>query len=202
MNKKILISFILISLTLISCSEDKKNVKPLNKFNPQNEIEQSIENLQASILFEQAEKEYEKRNYRTSINLLNTALTFEKNPIIYNELGTVSYTIKEFEEAILYHKKGIKADSLYYPNYVNQAKVFAKIGDFDNAEKLLKRTIKKCDSEFWTSCANLYLAVLYFNDDQCLLAKEFILKAESLKNESALKREFKMVQTKIKEYCS
>ena len=110
MKKRILI--VLVSIAILSCSEDKKNVKPLKKFTPESEIDQSIENTKALILFEQAEREYEKRNYRKAINILNTALTFEESPIIYHELGTVSQTINELDEAIIYYKKGVNVDSL------------------------------------------------------------------------------------------
>jgi tetratricopeptide (TPR) repeat protein len=203
MNKKCLLGLIILHLIFISCVEDKKHIKNLKKHNPQQEISQTIKDIKAETLYQLALDSYQRKNYNESINLLKASLLIEKNPIIYNELGTVNSTLKNYDIAIEYYKEGQKSDSTYWPNFINEASIYLRLKEFDKAEQILEEVLRKSKSEYWTSYANLYLAFVYFNNgNQCNKAKEYLSKSKSLKNDYELKEMYEKFETKIKQYCS
>lgn len=135
--------------------------------------------------------------------MLNSALLIEKNPIIYNELGIVNTTIENFDEAIKYHKAGQIKDSTYWPNFINEASIQMRLEKFDTAESILNRMINDCQSEYWKAQANLYLAVLYFNNgNQCEKSKDHLLKAKPIRNDLNLKKMYESFKQTIENYCS
>ena len=203
MKKIITIGIIFLSFINISCDEDKKHIKPKNIYNPSSEITQEIKNIKAASLFEISKGFYENRNYNQAINILNSALNIEKNPIIYNELGIVNTTIGNNDEAINYHKIGQIIDSTYYPNFINEASIQMKLGRIDIAELTLTKMIKNCQSVYWKAHANFYLAVLYFNNGrQCDKSKKYLLKAKTVKNDLNLKKIYEKFENTVENYCS
>ena len=201
MVKKIFIlGMILVSF--LNCKEENTDKKPKERFRTE-EDNKEFNSSKAAVLYELSLELYEKRNYNKAIGVLKSALLIEKNPIIYNELGVIYSTIEHFDEASEYYSQGQKIDSTYYPIFINDAHLKIQLREFDSAAIPLKKVIKQSKSEYWKAYANLYLAILYYqNDRQCEKAFEYFSKARALKNDQDLKKMYEYVETTIKEYCS
>ena len=203
MKNKFLLSFTLLLFVILGCNEKNKHVEPLKVYNPADEITQTIENTEAEIFYELAMDQYENRNYNTATNLLKSSLALERNPITYNQLGLISKTLKNFDEAIEYHKSGQVIDSTYVINFINEARILEKLGKFDQAEKALRMAISNTESDYFKANANFYLAILFFNDrNQCEKSKKHFIKASSLKNDPNLKKYYEKIGNELNKYCS
>jgi tetratricopeptide (TPR) repeat protein len=202
MIKKTIVLGIMI-LSFLSCKEDNKDKKPRERFDISEEINVEFENIEASALYDLSLEFYDDRNYNKAIGILKSALIIEKNPIIYNELGLIYSIIENYDEANRYIKKGQEIDSTYYPLFINGANMKIHLREFDSAELTLKKVIEESKSEYWKAYANLYLAILYYqNDRQCEKSLECFSHASAIKNDKNLKETYKKVENRIKRYCS
>ena len=90
------------------------------------------------------------------VGLISTTLIAQKNTDA--KLAAQYYADKEFEKAVVYYQKlfdKTKAPT-YYSRLLN---CFTELEEFKNAEKLIKRQIKRhpFQLEFWTDLGNLYM---------------------------------------------
>lgn len=202
MTKKIIV-FGIIMLCFFNCKEDNKDKKPRERFDISEEASKEFGSIEASTLYDLSIDFYEDRNYNKAIGVLKSALLIEKNPIIYNELGLVYSIIENYDEAIKYYKQGQKIDSTYYPIFITGAHLDIQLRKFDSAELTLKKVIEDSKSEYWKAYANLYLAILYYqNYRQCEKSLEYFSQASILKDDKNLKETYSKVENKIKSYCN
>lgn len=201
MIKKIFVIGIML-LSFLNCKEDNKDKKPRQRFNVDEEVSQEFKSSKASDLYDLSLELYDDRNYNNAIGVLKTAILIEKNPIIYNQLGGIYSIIENYDEAINYYKQGQAIDSTYYPIFINGAHLKIQLREFDSAEFTLKKIIKDSKSEYWKAYANLYLAILYYqNDRQCEKSLECFSKAIAIKNDKNLKEMYVYVENSINNYC-
>ncbi|WP_452231348.1 tetratricopeptide repeat protein [Lacinutrix sp. MEBiC02595] len=193
---------ILIIILVISCKSETEKRNPLKKYNPKTEIKQNIVNDTAISLYNEGIEKYQKMEYDSAIVYFQSSLKFEKNPITFNELGTTSATQRKYKEAIEYFKKGRELDPTYWPNYINESRTYLTLTEFDKGKYIINQMLQKCNSDFWTSCANYYMALMYFNDGlDCLKVKEHLDKAKGMKNDSKLKTQYEKFYKTYENNC-
>ncbi len=190
-------------ILLISCGNDKQNKKP-KVFNPLNElsISQNIKNEKALELYKKG-TEFYKNNYLDSAkNSLNLSLKMEKNPITLNELGIVAYAEEDYHKAIEYYNDAMDLDSLYWPSYINKARSYWLLDNYNEAEKTLLSLKKLSDSEYWQAYANYYLAVTnYNNGGNCEKVYEFLEMSKILSSDSDLSKDYLKFKKHVKKNC-
>ncbi len=192
---------------ILSCKSDpdKTNSEkrsPLKSHNPFTEISQDIENETAISFYLEGLDKYQKMEYDSAIVYFESSLRFEQNPITYNELGTTSATQRKYEQAIKYFKKGRETDPTYWPNYVNESRTYLTLLEFDKGKNILYKMIQNCDSDYWVSYANFYLALMYYNDGlDCAKVKELLDKSISLRNDSDLRSQYDNFYEKYANNC-
>jgi tetratricopeptide (TPR) repeat protein len=196
--------YILITLSFVffvSCKSEEKNKIP-KQHNPYQEISQNIENERAIELYFKGTDNLRMGNFELASDYLKKSFEIEKSPITLNELGTVSFAQKNYNDALKYYSESIILDKSYYPGHINKSKILAIQSDFENAERTLKEMIVECDSEYWIAYANLYLATIYFNDrKECELIEKHLDKAKILKQDLDLVKQYLSIEEKIKKNC-
>ena len=198
-----MIGLILFATTLVQCVEDKKHIEPHKRHFPNNEVEQEITDEKAEALHLLALDAYDRKDYNESINLLKASLLIEKNPIVYNELGVVNSTIKNYDVALEYHRTGQEIDSTFWLNFINESNVYLRLNEFKKAQPALEHVSNNSKSKYWKSYAYFYLAITYYSDGrQCTKAIEYLDKSESLKNDPELKQVYLKFDEIMRHYCS
>ncbi|MEW4924964.1 hypothetical protein [Algibacter sp. 2305UL17-15] len=193
---------ILIILLVFSCKSETEKRGPLKKHNPYTEIQQNIENDSAISLYDKGLEKYQKMEYDSAMVYFQSSLKIEQHPITYNELGTTSATQRKYEQAIEYFKKGRELDPIYWPNYINESRTYLTLAEFDKGKNILNKMIRNCDSDYWISYANFYLALMYFNDGlDCTKIKELLDKSKSMKTDSELRTQYENFYKTYKNNC-
>lgn len=196
--------YILITLSFIffiSCKYEEKNKVP-KRYNPYKEINQVIESEKALELYFKGTDNLELGNFKLASDYLKKSFEIEKSPITLNELGTVSFVQKNYDDALKYYNESIILDKNYYPSHINKSRILAIKSDYENAEKTLIKMIEECDSEYWIAYANLYLATIYFNArKECELIKKHLEKAKILEQDLILVKQYLDTKEKIKRNC-
>lgn len=93
-------------------------------------------------------------------------------------------------------------DSLYFPVYINEASSYGILNQFDKAKSLLIKLKKLSESKYWDSYADLYLAVIYYNSkESCEKVIEHLEKANSLKHDIDLRKQYLDFEKRVKNNC-
>ena len=72
----------------------------------------------------------------------------------------------------------------------------------DKGKNILNKMIQNCSSDYWTSYANFYLALMYFNDGlNCAKIKELLDKSKSMKTDSELRTQYENFYKTYKNNC-
>ena len=193
--------FLLLLLILLSCSEKTPKKQP-KSYNPSEEISQVLTVEDAQKYFDLGEKSRIKGDFKSAHNFLNQALKYEESPIIYNELGITASAEKKYDNAIKYFAESKKLDSEYWPTYINESIVYIVTKKPEKAEELLLNMIKKCDSDYFISFANLHLAVAYSQNNQdCEKALNCLKKTELIESDARIKEKVEHLKSKVKNNC-
>ncbi len=110
---------------------------------------------------------YEQNDYAAAIGELQKSLDKPRSNFTESEvltlIGNCYVELGEYEEAIRFHNKAIKADPKYHKAYVNKGIVCRIQGDFDEAEKLYSKAL-----ELEPEYAELHvsLGALYIHQEQ------------------------------------
>lgn len=194
-------SIALLSFLIISCKSDKQNKLP-KKHNPYRHIEQNIENEKAIELYYKGLEFFEKGNFESATESFNKSFEIEKSPIILNELGTIELAKNDYPKAIKYFNQGRKLDNYYWPVYINEARSLEKLSEFEEAEKVLLRLKKLCESDYWVAYADYNLAVIYFNARQgCDKVYEFLENSKSMASDPELNKPYLNFKNYVEKNC-
>ncbi|MDI1304501.1 MAG: hypothetical protein PSX42_06620 [bacterium] len=196
--------FLILLLLVFSCKNEEKNKKINGKeYNPINEIGQTIQNP-SSVKYFNIARSFNKTTEYDSVNhYLKTALNFEENPIIFNELGINEMVNNNQKKAIEYYKKGIEKDSTYSPNYINMSRSYLMLNEYNYSEYILKRLIKNTKSDYWRANGNMYLALVYFNGyKDCTRAKQTLQMAKILANDPEISKQYLDFERTLKTNCN
>ncbi|WP_320035740.1 DUF4034 domain-containing protein [Halarcobacter sp.] len=105
-------------------------IEPLIHKNPK------LKPLSAAILIDKASLASLSSRYEISNELLKEALNLTKKyPLIYFRIGRNLYWLKKYDEALEYINKAISMDKYNQDYFRYRAKIYAKIGDFENAKE-------------------------------------------------------------------
>lgn len=199
MNRYKIIFF--ICFLILSCQE-KEKTKVSNVFNPYKEIPQVLTIIEARQYYDLAVDSRNDGDFSSAYKFLNKALEFEKSPIIYNEFGTIAILEGKYDEALVFLSEGKKADPKYWSVYINESICYIQKEQFLKAEELLLDMIEKCDSEYFISYANLYLAISYSgNRRECEKALECLKKTDLLNKDTQIVEMVQNLRNKIKNNC-
>lgn len=172
-------------LVFIFCSCSSKGELE-NYFYPEEEQSQEIKNYLANSLYEEGNINLEKSNFNSALVLFKRSLELEENTIIYNSLGITEKYRENIDKSIEYHKKGIELDATYPQNYINIAISYIHNEDYLNSELMLKKLLDTKTSEYWKAYANLYLAAIYVEKQDCVLVEKHLLKAQKFEKDEVL----------------
>lgn len=164
---KIVRVVVLISVLLISCTEERRFIKISDdpyieylKIGSNVSVYTSDFKLgEGDDLNSQGMEFAFKKNYDEARQKFIQALLLEPNdPIILNNLGNVERHNYEFEKAIEYFEKSlIASDSLYISAGINLGKTYSLIGEKERSDLLLNEILKKTDIEFFKGLCYLQL---------------------------------------------
>lgn len=193
--------FLLLFLILFSCSQ-KSAKKSAKSYNPSEEISQVLTVEEAQKYFDLGEMSRIKGDFNSAYIFLNFALEYEESPIIYNDLGLTATAEKKYNKAIKYFSESKKLDSIYWPTYINESNVYLLTKNTNKAENLLLNMIKKCDSDYFISFANLQLTMSYSQDPQnCEKALNCLKKTELIQSDLRIKENIEHLKSKIENNC-
>ncbi len=200
MNMRFL-TVIIFSLFLLSC-KNEKDIKALKTYNPSENIDQIIESEKAQKLFDEGSDYYEKSDYASAKVSFNKSFEIEKSPIALNALGILEFTKYNYRKSLKYFSQGRNLDKFYWPLYLNEARSYEKLTEFDNAEYILLKLKELCDSDYWIAYADFYLAIIYFNDKQgCEKVYEYLEKSKSITSDSDLRADYLKVKNIVDKNC-
>jgi len=193
-------SIFIFSILLLACKNDKNKV--LNRSNPSENIKQIIQNIDAQKLFDEGWNYSRQGKYELAKSSFEKSLRIENSPLTHNELGVIEFANGNYKKAIEYYSKGKDVDNLYWPIYINEARTYEKLSDFNNAEKTLMKLKELCDSEYWIAYSNFYLSLVYANSGQkCNKVYEYLEKSKSLASDPDLKVEYNNFKEFIQKNC-
>ena len=194
------LSLILFSLLLITCKNEKDNIR--KRHYPLEDITQKIENEKALELYDKGGDQSGRGDYKSAKISFNKSLEIEKNPLTYNELGWIEFAEKKYQKAIEYYSQGRTLDSLYWPLYINEARSYWKLNEYDNAEKILFKLKDLCASNYWIAYADFYLTIVYFNSGQeCGKVFEYLKKSEPIYSDPNLRDHYLKFKDQIEKKC-
>ena len=191
---------LIFSLIVISCKNDTE-IKG-KEYNPINKIAQTIKNPLSKKYFDKA-KTFNRKQYDSIDFYLKRSLSYEKNPIIFNQFGINEMGNNDLEKAIVFYKKGIEIDSTYFPNYINMSRSYLMMNQYGNSEIILNKLLKNSNSDYWTANANMYLALVYFNGyKDCKRALKTLEKAKILKFDADLGNQYLDFEGNLRYSCN
>jgi tetratricopeptide (TPR) repeat protein len=186
-------------LIFISCKDSNK----LKQHFPDEHINQVLTNDEAISLYQDGLMFGQKGEFDKAIKAYNKAFEFEQSPIILNQLGAVEAARKNYQKSIDNLKKGRELDSLFFPLYISEARLYGILNQFDDAEQILFKLKSLTHSEYWNSYADLYLAVIYYNSrESCEKIYKYLNKSKSIKQDVGLRKQYLDFQAKVKKTCS
>lgn len=145
---------------------------------------------------------YNEGDFNTAKILLYQSLKIEQSPITYNELAIISILEKDYQKALQSLEMGKNIDNSYWPIYINEARCYMKLEDFEDTETILFELKQLSNSEYWVAYADFYLAVLYFNfEGNCEKALNHLNMSKMLEDDDALSSTYLKSKSHINENC-
>lgn len=83
---------------------------------------------------------YQHRRYQTAKEYI-TRIKEAKDPMIFNNMGVICYRLNLFSEALAYFGRALDLDSSYADALLNQARVYEKIGRYEQAISILEQVL-------------------------------------------------------------
>ncbi len=171
LNRKVIFLFLLI---VFSCQTNKK--EPIKTGdNPNIEFIKYGDNIEfynsdfdmgdeAEINSEGLELAYTGNYNEAKIKFKKALLINPKSSITLNNLGNLERELKNFPEAIKYFNSSlVYSDSTYFPAAHNLGRLYALIGESENAEKKFNLVIEKSGNDFLIGMSYFDLTVMYYD---------------------------------------
>ncbi len=194
--------FILVLLFVVACQKNKTETIQENS-NDIKELSQKIQNQQATDHYIKGVTLFNQNDFDNAKTFFKKSLEIEKNTITLNKLGSIALVEKNNKEALSYFNQGIKQDFNYWPNHINKSRVFISQSHYSSAHNTLKNMLSKCKSNYWKANAHLFLAHIYLDGVlDCKNANASAQKASLLKNDPKLKNHYRIMLSKMNEYCN
>lgn len=197
-----IITFFIFSLTSCNNREKKDVEEKTQSYNPYEHISLVITSENANMYYEAGKKAFYQDDIDSSYIYFNQALKFEDNPIIYNEMGIVTQSLKDYKKANEYFQIAVEKDSTYWPAQINLASNKILLDDDDEARAVLYKIIDESNSSYWISFANLYLAASYSKDkNSCDKAHECLTKTKEVSQDPRIEKKITRLKRKIELMC-
>jgi len=138
-----------------------KNYETIKNFESQASILSSIADIQSTEKDYVGSEESAIQALKLIQQLPQTERNLDRQWILYNLLGVISFQLKQYSKSLEYHEKALeisdKQQDGYYNKYTsinNKAFIFRKLGDFDMALELYQNILKEkrlfeIDPEFY-----------------------------------------------------
>ena len=189
------------SLLIISC-DNEKNSNVLKRHTPFEDLTQKIENKDALKFYDKGWDQSERGNLKTAKIAFEKSLEIEQNPLTFNELGRIERVEKNYNKAINYYEQGRTLDSLFWPLYINEARTYWKLNEFEKSEDILKKLKGFTKSDYWIAYADFYLAITYYNSGQpCSKVQIYLEKSESILSDPDLKEHYLKFKNLFNKNC-
>ena len=130
------LGLIAFSLLIVSCGNEKASIIR-ERHIPSEDMTQKIESKKASKLYDEGWDQSGRGDFESAKISFNKSLEIEKNPLTYNELGGIELAEKNYQKAIDYYSQGRTLDSLFWPLYINEARSYQNLNEYNQAEKVL-----------------------------------------------------------------
>jgi Tfp pilus assembly protein PilF len=128
--------------------------------------------------YEQAQKTLARRDVPGTIAHLERAVELAPQyEVAWNELGTIAYQSRRFEDAERYFRRGQEADPQAYEPLVNLGGVLLNLGKLDEALEYNQRAVLRRPND---ALANSQLGMAYLGAGKLDLAEKYLTSAKKL----------------------
>lgn len=128
--------------------------------------------------YEQAQRSLARGDADAAIARLKAAVEIAPRfAAAWNNLGTIAYQRRDFQDAEGYFRQGRKADPSSYEPKVNLGGVLLNLGRFDEALEVNAACVEQKPAD---PLANSQLGLTYFHKGDLALAERFLLEARRL----------------------